>query len=98
MMALVATVVPWINRPIWRGEIPVRVKTLSRPLKKPSAKFFGVEGTFVLVIRPLVVSRATTSVKVPPMSIPTNEFMKKLLNPYCGLILSLRRDLYRRSR
>jgi hypothetical protein len=76
MMALVATVVPWIKRPIWWEELPVRFKTLLKPLKKPSAKFFGVEGTFVLMIRPVVVSRATTSVKVPPMSIPTHELMR----------------------
>jgi hypothetical protein len=37
---------------------------------KPSAGLPGVEGVLVVTSSPLVVSRATTSVNVPPVSIP----------------------------
>ena len=41
------------------------------PARKPSAGLAGVDGVFVVTSSPVSSSRATTSVKVPPVSMPT---------------------------
>ena len=41
------------------------------PARNPSAGLAGVDGVLVVTSRPVSSSRATTSVKVPPVSIPT---------------------------
>ena len=68
-MALVETVAPWRNESVSSPRMPARAK----PLITPSKKVGGVEGT--LPIRCSPVSRLTpiTSVKVPPMSVPTTQ-------------------------
>src|SRR5687768_17185898 len=48
----------------------IRPRTLRTPLRKPSAGSAGVDGVFVVVIWPVSSSTATTSVNVPPVSIP----------------------------
>ena len=40
------------------------------PVRNPSAGLAGVEGVLVVAIRPVRVSTATTSVNVPPVSMP----------------------------
>ncbi len=40
------------------------------PVRKPSAGSAGVDGVLVVAICPVRVSTATTSVKVPPVSMP----------------------------
>src|SRR3954463_11560005 len=67
---LVATVVPWLTAVIASPCRPIRSRTLRTPVRKPSAGSAGVEGVFVVVVRPVSSSTATTSVNVPPVSIP----------------------------
>ena len=70
---LVATVVPWLTAliasPSPSGS-PNRPSTLSMPAMKPSAGLPGVDGVFVVTSSPEASSNATTSVKVPPVSMP----------------------------
>src|SRR5215470_4616448 len=68
-MALVATVVPWMTRSTSPGLAPAmsRMRRVAAPM--PSSRSFGVLGTFVSASCPSR-SRATMSVKVPPMSRP----------------------------
>ena len=68
-IALVETVAPWRNDRVSSPRSPARAK----PLITPSKKVGGVEGT--LPIRCSPVSRLTpmTSVKVPPISVPTTQ-------------------------
>src|SRR5213594_442551 len=68
-MALVAMVVPWMKRSTSPGVPPASARTLVTAAPMPSSKSFGVLGTFVSASRP-ARSRATMSVKVPPMSTP----------------------------
>ena len=49
---------------------PIRSSTLWTPARKPSAGLLGVEGVFVVTSSPDSSSRATTSVNVPPVSMP----------------------------
>src|SRR3712207_149007 len=67
---LVATVVPWLTAVIATPSSPSRSSTLWTPVRKPSAGSAGVDGVLVVVVRPVASSTATTSVKVPPVSIP----------------------------
>ena len=68
-MALVATVVPWMKRSTSPGAAPASASTRAVAAAMPSSKSLGVLGTLVSASRPLL-SRATMSVKVPPMSTP----------------------------
>src|SRR5215831_9388194 len=67
--ALVATVVPWMNRSTSLSFAPAmsRMRRVAAPM--PSSRSFGVLGTFVSASRPSR-SSATMSVNVPPMSRP----------------------------
>src|SRR5688572_6782242 len=67
---LVATVVPWLTAVTADPGSPIRSSTLRTPLRKPSAGSAGVDGVFVVVIWPDSSSTATTSVNVPPVSMP----------------------------
>src|SRR4051794_29702287 len=67
---LVATVVPWLTAVIALPSSWSRPRTLRTPLRKPSAGSAGVDGVFVVVVWPVSSSTATTSVNVPPVSIP----------------------------
>src|SRR3954447_10967664 len=71
---LVATVVPWLTAeivsPAMSSEMPIRSSTLRTPVRKPSAGSAGVDGVFVVVVLPVSSSMATTSVNVPPVSMP----------------------------
>src|SRR3954452_7224339 len=71
---LVATVVPWLTAeivsPAVSSEMPSRASTLRTPVRKPSAGSAGVDGVFVVVVWPVSSSTATTSVNVPPVSMP----------------------------
>src|SRR5262245_17823274 len=67
--ALVATVVPWMNRWTSPADASARVSTRFTAVRMPSSRSLGVLGTFVSVSRPSS-SRATMSVNVPPMSTP----------------------------
>ena len=51
------------------GELAV-TKTPSTPAMKPSAGLDGVDGVLVVTRAPVLSSSATTSVNVPPVSIP----------------------------
>src|SRR5882724_6616769 len=68
-MALVAMVVPWMKRSTSPGWPPASARTLVTAAPMPSSRSFGVLGTLVSASRP-ARSRATMSVKVPPMSTP----------------------------
>src|ERR687892_161629 len=68
-MALVATVVPWMKRSTSADRAPASASTWVTAAPMPSRRSFGVLGTFVSASRP-ARSRATMSVKVPPMSTP----------------------------
>src|SRR5687768_12222754 len=67
---LVATVVPWLTAVIASPSSPRRSSTLRTPVRKPSAGSAGVDGVLVVVVRPVASSTATTSVNVPPVSMP----------------------------
>src|SRR4051812_43293530 len=67
---LVATVVPWLTAVIASPDRPSEPSTLRTPLRKPSAGSAGVDGVFVVVVCPVSSSTATTSVNVPPVSMP----------------------------
>lgn len=65
-----AMVVPWLTELMSAGAAPVRSRILRRPVRKPSAGSDGVDGVLVTVSSPVSSSNATTSVNVPPVSIP----------------------------
>ena len=68
-----ATVVPWLTAEMASPSAaanPSRPSTFSIPARKPSAGLLGVDGVLVETSRPVASSSATTSVKVPPVSIP----------------------------
>src|SRR3712207_3408611 len=67
---LVATVVPWLTAVIASPSRSMRDSTLRTPFRKPSAGSAGVDGVFVVVLAPVSSSTATTSVNVPPVSMP----------------------------
>src|SRR4051812_5882645 len=67
---LVATVVPWLTAVIASPDSPSPSSTLRTPVRKPSAGSAGVDGVLVVVLRPVSSSTATTSVNVPPVSMP----------------------------
>ncbi len=67
---LVATVVPWLTAVIESPPAPSRPSTFSIPSRNPSAGFAGVDGVLVDTAAPVSSSTATTSVKVPPVSMP----------------------------
>src|SRR3954452_4752257 len=67
---LVATVVPWLTAVTASPESPIMPRTLRTPLRKPSAGSVGVDGVLVVVVWPVSSSTATTSVNVPPVSMP----------------------------
>src|SRR3954468_8626151 len=71
---LVATVVPWLTAeivsPAMSSEMPIRSSTLRTPVRTPSGGAAGVDGVFVVVVLPVSSSMATTSVNVPPVSMP----------------------------
>src|SRR6476646_5562105 len=67
---LVATVVPWQTAVTSAPVAPSRSRTLCTPLMKPSAGLAGVEGVLVVMSAPESSSKATTSVNVPPVSMP----------------------------
>ena len=50
---------------------PIRPSTFSMPAMKPSAGLDGVVGVLVVTSSPVSSSKATTSVNVPPVSMPT---------------------------
>ncbi|MDC0190217.1 hypothetical protein OAJ77_03190 [Rhodospirillales bacterium] len=67
--ALVPTVVPWKTAP---AGSPLRSRYLSTPVTAPAARFSGVESTLKADTNlPVLRLRASTSVKVPPTSIPS---------------------------
>ena len=69
-----ATVVPWLTAeivaPASSSEMSMMPSTLRTPARKPSAGSAGVDGVLVVVVRPVSSSTATTSVNVPPVSMP----------------------------
>src|SRR5688572_1879647 len=67
---LVATVVPWLTAVTALPSRPIRPRTLRTPLRKPSAGSAGVDGVLVVMVWPDSSSTATTSVNVPPVSMP----------------------------
>ena len=67
---LVATVVPWLTAVTADPSRSIRPRTLRTPLRKPSAGSAGVDGVLVVVVWPVSSSTATTSVNVPPVSMP----------------------------
>src|SRR4051812_2689968 len=67
---LVAMVVPWHTAVTSAPTAPMRSSTLWTPLRKPSAGSAGVVGVLVVTRAPDASSKATTSVNVPPVSMP----------------------------
>jgi hypothetical protein len=67
---LVATVVPWLTASMSAPVAPIWASTLSMPARNPSAGLPGVDGVLVVTSSPVSSSKATTSVKVPPVSMP----------------------------
>lgn len=67
---MVATVVPWQTAVMSSPLASMSPSTLSMPLMNPSAGLLGVLGVFVVTRSPESSSKATTSVNVPPVSIP----------------------------
>ena len=67
---LVATVVPCRIAEISVGEASEQARILSIPARKPSAGSSGVDGVLVVTTVPVRPSTATTSVNVPPVSMP----------------------------
>jgi hypothetical protein len=63
-------VVPWLTALMVSPPAPSMPRTFSMPARKPSAGLLGVDGVLVVTTSPLTSSIATTSVKVPPVSIP----------------------------
>src|SRR5680860_228000 len=66
----VATVVPWLTAVIASPPASTRCFVGWTPARKPSAGSDGVDGVLVVTTSPVPTSTATTSVKVPPVSIP----------------------------
>jgi hypothetical protein len=64
----VATVVPCETAAI--RPPPTRPSTFSMPAMNPSAGLPGVDGVLVVTSSPVASSNATTSVNVPPVSMP----------------------------
>ena len=58
---------------------PISPSTLSMPARKPSAGLPGVDGVLVVTSSPVSSSKATTSVKVPPVSMPMR--MRRVMQP-----------------
>ena len=83
MKALVATVVPWAIRSIRSSSAARSVRSFCaaavRAASKPSCNRPGVDGDLVVVTEPSSPI-TTTSVKVPPISMPT-ELMVLLVFP-----------------
>src|SRR5215467_11860812 len=67
---LFAIVVPWLTETTASIPWPSRASIFSRPVMKPCAGSAGVDGVLVTVSSPVASSKATTSVKVPPVSMP----------------------------
>src|SRR6478735_7506235 len=67
---LVATVVPWLTASMSAPVAWSRPSTLSMPARNPSAGLLGVDGVLVVTSSPVSSSKATTSVNVPPVSMP----------------------------
>ena len=86
--ALVPTVVPWttVDSAV-RSPAPV-----SRPDRKPTAWFAGVDGTLATRAVPAASSRTKTSVKVPPTSTPAIRWGVLVL-----MLLEARWSLFRRG-
>ena len=77
---LVAIVVPWPMKSIVRGcGLAARRESLEARSTRPDVGSFGVVGTFADQTSPDCQSSSTTSVKVPPTSIPTRRI--KTSNP-----------------
>src|SRR3954454_25398034 len=68
--SVVATVVPWLTASMSAPVAPTSPSTLSMPARKPSAGLLGVDGVLVVTSSPESSSKATTSVTVPPWSMP----------------------------
>src|SRR5215471_12399159 len=68
---LVAIVVPWLTADTAEASAPSKPSTFVSPSANPIDGSAGVVGVFVTVSSPLLSSYATTSVNVPPVSIPT---------------------------
>jgi len=66
----VATVVPWLTAVMSSPVAPTMPRIFSMPAMKPSAGLPGVLGVLVVTKVPSPSSKATTSVKVPPVSMP----------------------------
>ena len=69
MMALVASVVPWITTSTSAGSIPASPSACAIPCSTPSSGALGVVSTLLVKVSPPPAS--ATSVKVPPISTPT---------------------------
>src|SRR3954467_4423040 len=67
---LVATVVPWLTAVTALRSRPNWPRTFCTPARKRSAGSAGVDGVLVVATAPVSSSTATTSVNVPPVSIP----------------------------
>src|SRR5262245_5676838 len=65
-MALVTMVVPWAME-----AAPLSTPRAAMPVRPPSAGRAGTVGTLADHVRPVASLRATTSVNVPPTSMPT---------------------------
>ena len=65
-----ATVVPWLTAPIASPSASSTASTFSMPARNPSAGLAGVDGVLVVTSSPDSSSSATTSVNVPPVSMP----------------------------
>ncbi len=76
-MALVTRVVPWIRSPTCSNARPTAASASRIAVTGASGRL----GTLALRSAPLDESRATTSVKVPPISMPTRQVAAMRASP-----------------
>ena len=67
---LVAMVVPWLTDATASMPVPSSPSIFASPAMNPWAGSAGVDGVLVTVSSPVTSSNATTSVNVPPVSMP----------------------------
>ena len=77
-MAFVATVVPCITWPMFRGSTPASEQTFEMPFSTPIEESAGVEGTLARNVSPFSSSMSSRSVNVPPTSTP-RRYIESLL-------------------
>jgi hypothetical protein len=71
MSVFTAMVVPCTTVPISAGSMPCSRASSTNPARTAAANSCGVEGTLSPVSVPVCVSKTLKSVKVPPMSMPS---------------------------